>query len=307
MQASGPTGLLIIDKPAGWTSHDVVARLRRITGQPRIGHAGTLDPAATGVLPVALGRATRLLEYLSDASKAYRAVVCLGIATDTADATGSITRQCPWDHITEDAVRTVLGGFMGEIQQRPPAYSAIKHHGVPLHRLARAGRTVEVAPRAVRIDRLELVDFAPPVFTVEVECSKGTYIRSLAADTGDALGCGAHLAALVRTRSGPFTLADAISVDDVAQAAEAGHLVDLLMPPDALARELPAVAFDAAAAYRLLTGRHALSPAAPAEPVPARAYGHALQFLGIVRAHEGAWQPVKMLLTPDQVPVSDEP
>ncbi len=296
---SGPAGLIVVDKPAGWTSHDVVARLRRLTGQRRTGHAGTLDPAATGVLPVALGAATRLLEYLSDAGKAYRAVIRIGQTTDTDDAEGTALCQQPIHGVTEAIVRAALPQFTGVFLQRPPIYSAIKRGGTPLYRLARAGREVAVEPRTVRIDRIDLVVFTPPDITVEVTCAKGTYIRSLARDLGEALGCGGHLAALRRTRTGPFDLAMAVTMEQIAAACAAGDLSGLILPPDAIAQTLPAVLFARPQAYRLLTGRTVELAAQTGALTRARAYDDQGAFLGIVALEGAAWRPAKMLVTPD--------
>jgi tRNA pseudouridine55 synthase len=204
-------GLVVVDKPAGFTSHDVVAKLRRIYGQRRVGHAGTLDPDATGVLLVGLGRATRLLRYLSEAGKAYEGRIVFGIATSTLDAAGEIVDQRPMP-ITRADVTRALPRFVGDIEQLPPMVSAVKVGGRRLHELARAGEEVERAPRPVHVDRFDVVEFEPgpyPSAEVEVECGSGTYVRTLAADLGAALGGCAHLAALRRTRVGSFTLAEA--------------------------------------------------------------------------------------------------
>jgi tRNA pseudouridine55 synthase len=204
-------GLVVVDKPAGFTSHDVVAKLRKVYGQRKVGHAGTLDPDATGVLLVGLGRATRLLRYLSESGKAYEGRIVFGIATSTLDAAGEVLDQRPMP-ITHDDVERALPRFLGDIEQLPPMVSAVKIGGRRLHELARAGEEVERAPRKVRVDRFDVVAFEPgpyPQVDVEVECGSGTYVRSLAADVGAALGGCAHLASLRRTRVGSFTLAEA--------------------------------------------------------------------------------------------------
>lgn len=208
-------GLLVVDKPAGWTSHDVVAKLRGATRQRRIGHAGTLDPDATGVLLVGLGRVTRLMRFLQETTKSYRGVVAFGVATDTLDAAGVELERREMS-ITEAQLEGVFGRFRGEIQQIPPMVSALKVDGKRLHEIAREGKEVERKPRSVRIDRLDLEGFEPGPFpraTVLVECSSGTYIRSLAADLGQALGGCAHLAILRRLRVGAFTLEDSQPLD----------------------------------------------------------------------------------------------
>ncbi|MEY3361557.1 MAG: hypothetical protein RL531_1276 [Actinomycetota bacterium] len=210
-------GLVVVDKPAGWTSHDVVAKLRGVYGQRRIGHAGTLDPDATGVLLVGLGRATRLLRFLQEAGKAYDGVVAFGVATDTLDAAGTVLERSPMP-VTRDEVEAAAHRFVGDILQVPPMVSALKVGGRRLHELAREGVEVERAPRPVHIGSLEVTGFEPgpfPTAAIAVACSSGTYIRTLAADLGAALGGCAHLAALRRTRVGSFTLAEAHPLDAV--------------------------------------------------------------------------------------------
>jgi tRNA pseudouridine55 synthase len=210
-------GLVVVDKPAGFTSHDVVAKLRRIYGQRRVGHAGTLDPDATGVLLVGLGRATRLLRYLSEAGKAYEGTIVFGIATSTLDAAGEVVDQQPMP-LTREEVTAAMPRFVGDIEQLPPMVSAVKVGGRRLHELARKGEEIERAPRPVHVDRFEMTDFEPgsyPRADVVVDCGSGTYVRTLAADLGAALGGCAHLAALRRTRVGSFTLAEARPLDAI--------------------------------------------------------------------------------------------
>ncbi|HEU5098712.1 MAG TPA: tRNA pseudouridine(55) synthase TruB [Roseiflexaceae bacterium] len=207
-------GFLNIDKPAGLTSHDVVAKIRRLAGQKRVGHAGTLDPAATGVLVVALGNATRLIEYVQDAtSKRYLAVVRLGVTTSTDDAEGPVLDTRPVPALARAAVERALEPLRGEIAQVPPMYSALHHQGRRLHELAREGIVVDRAARLVTIERLDLLEYDLPLLTLDIMCSKGTYIRSLARDLGEALGCGAHLHALRRTAVGAFLVEDAVPLE----------------------------------------------------------------------------------------------
>lgn len=208
-------GLLVVDKPSGWTSHDVVAKLRGATRQRRIGHAGTLDPDATGVLLVGLGRVTRLMRFLQETTKSYEGVISFGVATDTLDAAGEVLDRQEMQVSRED-VEAALPAFRGDILQTPPMVSALKVGGQRLHEMARAGKTIERAPRPVRIDRFDVASFVPgpfPEAAVIVDCSSGTYIRSLAADVGTALGGCAHLASLRRVRVGAFTIADASPLD----------------------------------------------------------------------------------------------
>ncbi|MDQ1506905.1 MAG: tRNA pseudouridine55 synthase [Actinomycetota bacterium] len=220
-------GLVVVDKPAGWTSHDVVARMRRIYGLKRVGHAGTLDPDATGVLLVGLGRATRLLRFLTETGKVYRGDVAFGVATDTLDAAGTETGRSSMPALTGDDLAAVLPRFLGSIEQIPPMVSAIKVDGVRLHERARHGEVVERAPRTVRIDRIEIESFTSgeyPQARLLVECGSGTYIRSLAADLGEALGGCAHLAWLRRLRVGPFPIEEGWTLDQIAESPEAALL-----------------------------------------------------------------------------------
>ena len=220
--ADGPDGLVVVDKPAGWTSHDVVAKSRGLLGTRKVGHAGTLDPDATGVLLLGVGKATKLLRYLSPLGKAYVGEVVLGTETSTLDAAGEVTATHEMGHVTFDDVVRAAAGFVGDIEQIPPMVSAVKVDGRRLHELARQGIEVERAPRPVTIRSLDVLPGPggePGVFTVAVHCSSGTYIRTLAADIGTALGGGAHLRTLRRTSVGPFTLADAVPLESVSPDA----------------------------------------------------------------------------------------
>jgi tRNA pseudouridine55 synthase len=235
-------GLVVVDKPAGFTSHDVVAKMRKIYAQRRVGHAGTLDPDATGVLLVGLGRATRLLRYLSESGKAYDGRIVFGIATSTLDAAGEVVDQRPMPLSRED-VEGALPAFLGDIEQLPPMVSAVKVGGRRLHELARAGEEVERSPRPAHVDRFDVVAFEPgpyPAADVEVECGSGTYVRTLAADLGAALGGCAHLARLRRTRVGSFTLDEARAL----AAIEAEPALAVL-PLAAAVRDLEQVDVDA--------------------------------------------------------------
>src|SRR5438105_3529467 len=235
-------GLVVVDKPAGWTSHDVVARLRRIYGLRRIGHAGTLDPDATGVLLVGLGRVTRLMRFLQEAGKEYRARVVFGVATDTLDASGAVLERAEMT-ITREELDAAARAFVGDIQQVPPMVSALKVGGRRLYELARAGVEVERAARPVHIDELVVEDLEPgayPEATIRVACSSGTYVRTLAADLGAALGGCAHLASLRRLAIGSFTLDEARPVEAVESHPDAA-----LMPPAAAMRDLEVLFVDA--------------------------------------------------------------
>jgi tRNA pseudouridine55 synthase len=223
-------GILNINKPAGVTSFNIVSHVRHLTGERRVGHAGTLDPLADGVLPVCFGRATRVIEYLMDAKKTYKAVVKLGIVTDTYDIDGTVIRQSDASYITRLDIESALECFCGEIEQEPPMYSALKHSGQCLYKLARAGVTVEREKRRVYIYSLRLLDYNPPLLTIEMECSKGTYVRSLANDLGERLGCGACITELRRLKYGPFDINEAVSVPELDEAFSKGEWQRLVYP-----------------------------------------------------------------------------
>lgn len=228
-------GIIVIDKPAGWTSMDVCAKLRGMFHEKRVGHAGTLDPMATGVLPVFIGRATRAVEFAADSDKEYIAGLKLGVVTNTQDTTGEILEERP-ANVSRERLQAALAQFTGDIEQVPPMYSAIKIGGKKLYELARKGKEVERKPRPVTIHALELLDGAPPEgadFLLRVACSKGTYVRTLCHDVGQALGCGGCMSSLRRTRAAGFTLADAVTLDAVQQVVDRGEGEALLLPVDA--------------------------------------------------------------------------
>ena len=237
----------MVDKPAGWTSHDVVGRSRRIFGQKRVGHAGTLDPDATGVLVLGLGRATRLLKYLTGLPKTYVGEVVLGVSTSTLDAAGDVTGTYDMGGVSEADVAAAAARFVGEIEQVPPMVSAVKVGGRRLHELARAGIEVERVPRKVTVTRFDVAATDDPsVFAIEVDCSSGTYVRTLAADLGTSLGGGAHLRRLRRTAVGSFSLADAVALEDLGRE-------HVLAPVEAL-RGYPVEAVDADVAATVAHG-----------------------------------------------------
>ena len=230
-------GLLLVAKPAGITSHDAVDRVRRAIGVRKVGHAGTLDPMAEGLLVMGVGRGTRLLRFLGGFDKEYEGTARLGVETDTLDAEGAVTRTAPVD-VSAEQVGSAFASLTGDLQQTPPAFSAVKVGGRPLYRAARAGADVTPAPRPVRVDAFELTSFEPPDAAFRVVCSSGTYVRSLVADAGRVLGCGAHLIRLVRSRIGPFSLSDAgppdAPGDPLPLEAAVAHLPSLeLSPPEA--------------------------------------------------------------------------
>jgi tRNA pseudouridine55 synthase len=227
-------GILNINKPWGKTSFSIVALVKRLTGERHVGHAGSLDPAATGVLPVCLGQGTRVIEFLVEATKVYRAQIELGVATDTYDASGKITHKGDPSGISQEQLESALASFRGLIQQIPPMYSAVKHHGKRLYELARIGIEVERKSRPARIHHLELIDFKPPLATIEVVCGKGTYIRSLAHDLGRNLGCGANLKSLTRLKCGLFDIEDAVSVSQLEDACRSGYWQRFVYPIDVI-------------------------------------------------------------------------
>lgn len=290
-------GLLLIDKPSGPTSHDVVAAVRRGTREKRAGHTGTLDPLATGLLVVCLGAATRLSEYLLEKDKHYRARVRFGAATDTYDADGTVTATSA--HRPEPAeVEAALAHFRGPVLQRPPAYSAIKRDGQRAYDLARRGEAVSLEPRPVVIHALTLSAWAPPDCDLDVHCSTGTYIRSLAHDLGQALGCGAHLAGLRRTAAGPFQVDAAVTLDDFRADCAAGVWTRWLRPMDAAVPEWAAVYLSEREARRVQHG-NGIPLTAPAAGL-ARAYNPDGEFVAVLRADpgHGEWRPEKVLAGP---------
>ena len=237
------SGVLVVDKPIGLTSHDVVQVIRRGTNIQRAGHTGTLDPRASGVLVILIGPAVRLSEYVSASDKRYQAIIRLGATTDTYDEEGKETTSTPVE-ITEVQFETALKKFIGEIEQIPPPYSAVKVDGKKAYDLARKGEEVELSPRIINVYNLELLEWAPPEAVIDVYCSSGTYVRSLANDLGNELGCGAHLVGLRRTKSGRFTLRDAVPLRKLRDAFEAGNWYQYLIPAAEALSDWPAVELD---------------------------------------------------------------
>ncbi len=261
-------GVLNVCKPAGPTSHDVVNSVRRIFSQKRVGHAGTLDPMATGVLVICLGKATRIVEYLTATRKQYRAVLTLGVTTDTQDSTGNRISEQDASNLTIDEIRTAAATFLGEIEQTPPMISAIKYQGKPLYKHAREGKTIERAPRTVTIYSIEVNPLNSPEGTATtqvelcVKCSSGTYIRTLCEDIGDVLGCGGMMSALQRTQVGRFALDSAVSIQDMERAREDGTLSSLVISTNAALSDMPAIDVDVQSASRI---EHGLSIPADAD------------------------------------------
>jgi tRNA pseudouridine55 synthase len=291
-------GLIVMDKPAGFTSHDVVAKLRRITGERKAGHAGTLDPMATGVLPVAFGDATRVLEYLAGASKVYRAEITFGVATDTLDAEGRVTAIDPNVAITRERLESALTTFRGAFDQLPPMHSAIKIGGVKLYELARRGEEIDRPARPVEVHGIELVDWQAPVATIDVHSSKGFYVRSLARDLGERLGTVAHLSNLVRLATGPFSLADAWTFGELETLTRdeiAGVWSDVALHPDSLLNDVPAIVIGNDDLDWWRQGRGILL--APVTDETVNVYAADGTWLGIGRGviERSEWQPVKVM------------
>ncbi len=230
MAAGAYEGVLLIDKPDGMTSHDVVDRVRRKLGMKRVGHAGTLDPNATGLMIVLVGKATKLSQYLMGLGKVYEGVVSLGIATDTQDSEGEVIEEHEVPELSEDQIREYMATFMGDQYQTPPMFSAKKVDGVPLYKLARKGKTIEREPRFIRIARFDLDGWASPEIQFTVECSKGTYIRTLAHDLGQKIGCGAYLKELRRIEIDRFEIEDSIELEEF-EDLDAAEIQRWLIPP----------------------------------------------------------------------------
>lgn len=235
------SGVLVVDKPVGMTSHDVVQVIRNGTGLRRAGHTGTLDPRASGVLVILVGPAVRLSEYVSASDKRYQAIIRLGSTTDTFDAEGKFTRSNQPVDVTEAHFEEVLKSFIGEIEQTPPPYSAVKVQGRKAYEMARQGEEVDLAPRKIQVHHLEVLEWAPPEVVVDVHCSSGTYVRSLANDLGEKLGCGAYLVGLRRTKSGRFSLRDATPLRKLQEAFTAGNWYQFLIPAAEALGDWPAV------------------------------------------------------------------
>lgn len=301
----GLDGILVVAKPPGPTSHDIVALVRRLASTKRVGHGGTLDPFASGVLPVFLGRATRVVEYHLGDRKEYRATVCFGATSSTDDLEGTL-EPVTAPPVTQEAVEAALPAFRGRITQTPPAYSAVKIGGRRAYALARAGQAVELSPREVEIDRAEVVEWdgsdpTRPVAILEVVCSAGTYIRALARDLGAAVGSGAYLGALARTASGPFRLDGAVPPDDIRAAAAEGpdRLAALLRPIDAGLEDLPAVVLAASDVPAIARGQIVRAPAAARELAadrPIRMLDPDGGLVGFATVRDGRLAPDKVLI-----------
>lgn len=282
-------GVLFIDKPAGITSNGVLGAVKRLFNAAKAGHTGTLDPFATGLLPVALGEATKFSGHLLDADKTYLATMRLGVTTTTADLEGEVL-QTRAVNVDDESLRAALARFTGDIAQVPPMYSALKRDGKPLYEYARAGQTLEREARTVHIHQIELVSRDGDEAVMRVACSKGTYVRTLAEDIGESLGCGAHLTALRRESTGGFSLQGALTLARL-EEMDIGNRLAALRPVDSLVAALPMLAMDAALAARLQQGQRVPVEAAPGLM---RAYGPGERFLGLVRIADGVAHPERL-------------
>ena len=289
-----PSGILIIDKPQDWTSQDVCAKLRGVFHEKRIGHAGTLDPMATGVLPIFVGRATRAVEFASEGDKEYVAGLKLGVATNTQDTSGEVLHEAPGTQVSLEELESVLDRFRGDILQVPPMYSAIKINGKKLYELARKGREVERPPRAVTIRQLELLELAAPdEALLRVVCSKGTYVRTLCHDIGQALGCGGCMSSLRRTRAAGFSLEDAVPL---AQVLESERPDGLLRTVDTYFTSFPSLSLSPVQAKKVRNGAATAFPGV--SPGTYRVYGPEGDFLALSRVQGGRLTTIKSFFEP---------
>lgn len=284
-------GILLVDKPTDWTSSDVVVKLKGVLHERRIGHAGTLDPMATGLLTVFVGRATRAVEFAEAHDKRYTAHLRLGVETDTQDITGTVLRQMPAPDIKNAELDAVLSRFLGEQEQIPPMYSAIKVKGQKLYDIARAGGTVERQPRKIRVDSLAVTGRDNGDYVLDIACSKGTYVRTLCHDIGAALGCGGCMSALRRTRAGEFDIASAYTLDEIISAAAKGEAEKLLLPVDVLFADKPAWRANDFAVKKIKCGNAVKAAGLAAGEY--RVYSESGEFLMLGRAENGMMKTVK--------------
>ena len=296
-RCDGLDGVLIAHKEVGWTSHDVVAKIRKLLGESKVGHAGTLDPNATGVLPILIGRATRIAEYLMDWDKEYQAVMRLGETTDTQDASGQVLEKSDPSQVDEDAIRTAVAQFRGVQRQLPPMYSAIKVRGQPLYKAARAGKVLDRVERSITIHTLDVLDIHGRDVQLRIVCSKGTYVRTLCADIGQSLGVGGHLYALERRRVGPLSIGQALTIDQIKNHSTMGTLLNQVLSLDHLLSQLPAVVVNAEQAQRVVHGNPVFPPGGSqlpvsSHPVSVRLKDEAGQLLAIGTHHSQGVGPI---------------
>lgn len=287
-------GIINVLKPPGMTSHDVIGKIRRTAATRQCGHAGTLDPGAAGVLPVLVGRATRVAEYLQDMDKSYRAELTLGSATDTEDAAGIVIKQLAVPEFDEAQLQAVFCAFSGVISQVPPMYSALSIDGVRLYRLAREGRTVERKSRQVSIYSLRLIKFCHQKILFALQCSRGTYVRTLCADIAEKLGTCGHMSFLLRDRVGPFLLEESFTLEELSQLAAEGRLQEAVQPADLALAAFPALVLSSEDSYRLTNGSFVESPLALEGGQLARIYGLTGELLALAEFSKGLLRPRKV-------------
>ena len=289
------SGILNINKPTDRTSQDIVSFVKRLSKQRRVGHAGTLDPLATGVLPVCLGQATRMSSFFMEYRKTYVAEITLGVSTNTYDREGTVTQEKDYSHVTKEQIDLLLPALTGTIMQKPPAFSALKHQGKRLYELARLGIDVEIEAREISIYRIELMDWNPPLLTIEVECGRGTYIRSIAQDIGEALDCGGHISRLIRTRYGPFDIKDSIGLTQLENSFNNERWRELLYPMDIAIADWPALTVNSEQELAIRNGRD-ISCLSDNTENRCRAYSNDGRFLAIMQflPDKAAWHPDKV-------------
>lgn len=284
-------GVLNINKPQGITSHDVVEQTRRILRERRIGHTGTLDPMAVGVLVLCIGKATRIARYIEAGEKEYQATMMLGVVTDTQDSTGRVLETRQYVPPSRETIEDILKGFVGEVIQQPPVYSALKVSGIPSYRLARQGKARPLEPRKVVVTSIELKEYNDPFVSISVRCSKGVYIRTLCADIGDSLGTGAHMTALVRTRSGRFRLEDAVTLDLLSRLAAEGRLDQALISMDEALSDMPLLQVTEKDAERLCCGNPVQLADAGKDGCTVRVHDPAGRLVCLARVSAGVVKP----------------
>jgi tRNA pseudouridine55 synthase len=297
------SGALVVDKPVGMTSHDVVQAIRNGTGLRRAGHTGTLDPRASGVLVILVGPAVRLSEYVSASDKRYQAIIRLGGSTDTFDAEGMVTPTKDPVNVTESQFEEALKTFIGEIEQTPPPYSAVKVQGRKAYEMAREGEEVELAPRKITVHHLEVLEWTPPEVVIDVHCSSGTYVRSLANDLGVMLGCGAYLVGLRRTKSGRFSLRDSVPLRKLQEAFTAGNWYQYLIPAAEALGDWPAIELNPDEVEGVRHGHRVKVAGEPAETKVrgVSTQGELVALMEITINEDGTreWQPKKVFFTSD--------